>query len=153
MLTGHAEQVTLVVMQHLAIRACPQQAIAMTAVGGLDDHATGDHRIKPQSLSPQPFAGRPVFRFGEGFRLHGKTGGEHLRQNDQVGAASLLQQRLEMLEVGLAVVPGQGSLDQRNGQLRQCTQITHSFSAASRRVSSRLAKHSRTRRWPTGGVW
>ncbi|MNC50981.1 hypothetical protein D3C75_1002550 [compost metagenome] len=140
-------------MQHLAIRACPQQAIAMTAVGGLDDHATGDHRIKPQSLSPQPFAGRPVFRFGEGFRLHGKTGGEHLRQNDQVGAASLLQQRLEMLKVGLAVVPGQGRLDQRNGQFRQCTQITHSFSAASRRVSSRLAKHSRTRRWPTGGVW
>ncbi|MNZ84028.1 hypothetical protein D3C78_1027730 [compost metagenome] len=125
----------------------------MTAIGGLNDHATGDHRIKLCCLSPQPFAGGAVFRFGEGLGLHGEPGGEHLRQNDQVGAASLLQQRLEMLEVGLAVVPGQGRLDQRNGQLGQCTQITHSFSAASRRVSSRLAKHSRTRRWPTGGVW
>ncbi|MCY1181942.1 hypothetical protein D9M73_224770 [compost metagenome] len=125
----------------------------MAAISGLHDHATGDHRIELGRLSPQPFAGGTVFRLGQGLGLHGETGGEHLRQNDQVSAAGLLQQLLEMLQVGLAVVPGQGGLDQRNGQVRQCTQITHNFSAASRRVSSRLAKHRRTRRWPSGGVW
>jgi len=56
------------------------------------------------------------------------------------GAAGLLQQPLEMLEVGLAVVPGQGGLDQGDIQVRQCRQITHSFSAACRSVSSRFGK-------------
>ncbi|MNU78356.1 hypothetical protein D3C71_679440 [compost metagenome] len=63
-LAGHAEQVTLVVVQDFAIRPRPQQAIAMTAVGGLNDHATSDYRIQLRRLSPQPFTGGAVFRLG-----------------------------------------------------------------------------------------
>ena len=84
----------------------------MAAIGGLDDDAAGDHCIQLRRLGPQPFAGRAVFRFGEGGRFHGETRGEHLRQDDQVRAARLFQQQFEVFEVRLAVVPGQRGLDQ-----------------------------------------
>ncbi|MNV72282.1 hypothetical protein D3C71_1653590 [compost metagenome] len=102
----------------------------MAAVGGLDDHAAGDHGVELLRLGLQPFVGRTVLRFGQFFRLHGKTGGEHLRQDHQVCADGLLQQHLEAGIVGLAVMPGQGGLHQGDFQVRQFTQIAHSFSAA-----------------------
>jgi len=49
--------------------------------------------------------------------FHGKSGGEHFWQHDQVGARGLLQQQLEMLQVGLAVMPGQGGLYQGDIQV------------------------------------
>ena len=64
-LTGHAEQVALVVMQHLTIGTRPEQAVAMAAVGGLDDHAAGDDRIQPRRLAAQPGIGRALFRLGQ----------------------------------------------------------------------------------------
>ncbi len=150
-LTRHTEQVALVVMPDFAVRACPQQAIAMAAIRRLNDHAAGDHCIELRGLRLHPFAGRAMLGFGEGLRRHGETGGEHLRQDDQVGASGLLQQHVEVLKVGLTVMPGEAGLDQRQIEIGQRTQITHSFAAASRSVSSRLAKHRRTKRWPCGG--
>ncbi|MCY1445327.1 hypothetical protein D9M71_618370 [compost metagenome] len=129
-LAGHAEQVTLVVVQDFAIRPRPQQAVAVAAIGGLDNHTTGNHRVVLLRLGLQPLVGRAVLRLAQGFRLHRKTGGEHFRQDYQVHLAYLLQQHLEVRKVGLAVVPGQGGLHQGDFQVRQCTQIAHSRSAA-----------------------
>ena len=129
-LTGHAEQVALVVMQDFAVRPRPQQAVAVAAVSGLDDHATGNHRVAFLRLGLQPLVGRAVLRLAQAFRLHRKTSGEHFRQNYQVHLAHLLQQHLEVRIVGLAVVPGQGGLHQGDFQVRQCAQIAHSRSAA-----------------------
>ncbi|MNO65524.1 hypothetical protein D3C76_562840 [compost metagenome] len=129
-LTGHAEQVALVVVQNLAVRPRPQQAVAVAAIGGLDDHTAGNHRVVLLGLCLQPFVGRTVLRLAQAFRLHRKTGGKHFRQDHQVDLAHLLQQHLEVRVVGLAVVPGQGGLHQGDFQVRQCTQIAHSRSAA-----------------------
>ncbi|MNH36375.1 hypothetical protein D3C79_971590 [compost metagenome] len=117
-------------MQDLAIRPGPQQAVAVAAIGGLDDHAAGNHRVVLLRLGLQPFVGRAVFRLAQAFRLHGKTGSEHFRQDHQVHFAHLLQQHFEVRIVGLTVVPGQGGLHQGDFQVRQLTQIAHSFSAA-----------------------
>ncbi|MNH33598.1 hypothetical protein D3C79_941270 [compost metagenome] len=129
-LTGHAEQVALVVVQDLAVRARPQQAVAVAAIGGLDDHATGNHCVDALGLSLEPFVGRAVLGLGQAFRFHRKTSGEHLGEDHQVGIFSLVEQHLEMRVIGLAVVPGQGRLHQGDFQVGQCTQIAHSFSAA-----------------------
>ena len=67
MFTGHAEQVALVVMQHLAIRPRPQQAVAVAAIGGLDDHTAGNHGLILCRLGLEPTMGGAVFRLGEGF--------------------------------------------------------------------------------------
>ncbi len=129
-LTGHAEQVALVVMQHLTIGTRPEQAVAMAAVGGLDDHAAGDDRIQPRRLAAQPGIGRALFRLGQGRRVHGKTGGEHLRQDDQIGTAGLVEQPGETLAVGIGILPDQGGLDQGQFEIGQVVQIAHSRSAA-----------------------
>ena len=62
-LASHAEQVTLVVVPDFTIRACPKQAIAVAAIGRLDDHAASDHRIELLRLATQPLAGRTILRF------------------------------------------------------------------------------------------
>ncbi|MNN90188.1 hypothetical protein D3C81_2080950 [compost metagenome] len=102
----------------------------MAAVGGLDDHAAGDHGIELLGLALEPLVGRSVLGLGQAFGVHGKAGGEHLREDDQVSAAGLLQQGFEMLIVGQAVLPDQAGLHQRDVQVGQATQIAHSFSAA-----------------------
>ena len=130
MLTGHAEQVALVVMQDLAIGPCPKQPVAVAAICGLDDHAAGDHRIELLGLGLEPLVGRPILGLGEAFGLHGETGGEHLGKDHQIRFTDLGQQLFEMRIVGLAVVPGQGCLHQGDFQIGQFTQIAHSFSAA-----------------------
>ncbi len=127
---GHAEQMALVVVQHLAVRTRPEQAVAMAAVGELDDQAAGDHRAKAPGLLQQPGMGRPQFGLGLLGRSHAETRGEHLREDHQVGTGGALQQGGEMLAVGLGVVPDQGGLDQGDVQVRQNRQIAHSFSAA-----------------------
>ncbi|MNP29308.1 hypothetical protein D3C76_1223270 [compost metagenome] len=129
-LTGHAEQVALVVVQDFAVRARPQQAVAVAAVGGADDHAAGDHRVQARRLLAQPGVGGALLRLAEALRIHGEAGGEHLRQDHQVRTARLLQQSGEARAVGLGVMPGQGGLHQGELEVRQLAQIAHSFSAA-----------------------
>ncbi|MCY1180304.1 hypothetical protein D9M73_207360 [compost metagenome] len=102
----------------------------MAAVGGLDDEAAGDHRSPAPGLLTQPGMGRALLGLGESRRIHGKAGGEHLRQDDQVRPLRLLQQGFEVRVVGGAVVPGQGGLHQGQLEVGQGGQIAHSFSAA-----------------------
>ncbi|MNS66974.1 hypothetical protein D3C72_1002050 [compost metagenome] len=90
----------------------------MAAVGGLNDHAASNDCIELCRLNPQPFAGRAILGFGKGFGFHGESSGEHFRQDDQIRPPRLLQQHLEMFKVGLAVMPGQAGLDQRQVQIR-----------------------------------
>ncbi len=130
MLAGHAEQMALVVMQHLTIGARPEQAVAMAAIGRLDDHTAGNYCVQPRSLSAQPGIGRPLFRLSQRRRIHGKTGGEHLRQHHQVRAAGLIQQGGEAFVVGGSVLPYQAGLHQREFEVGQIVQIAHSRSAA-----------------------
>ncbi len=152
-LAGHAEQVALVVMQDFAVRSGPEQAVAVAAVGRLDDHAGSDHGIQPHGLFTHPTVGRALLRLGQLRRVHGKAGGEHLRQDDQIGAARLLQQLGEMRAVGRGILPDQAGLDQGQFEVGQHGQIAHSLSAAWRSVSSCLAKQKRTSRRFAGGDW
>ncbi|MNN25568.1 hypothetical protein D3C81_1390460 [compost metagenome] len=129
-LTSHAEQVALVVVQHLAIRARPEQAVAVAAVSSTDDHAAADNRVQARRLFAQPGVGGALLRLAETFRVHGEAGSEHFRQDHQISATRLLQQRGETRPIGLGVMPGQGGLHQGELEVRQLAQIAHSFSAA-----------------------
>ena len=113
MLTGHSEQVAFVIMQHFAIRTRPQQAVTVAAIRREHNHAARHHGIEPLCLLAQPLGGRAAFGLSKGTGLHAEAGGEHLRQDHQVSANSLLEQLVEMIEVGLTVMPGQRGLHQR----------------------------------------
>ena len=65
-LTGHAEQVTLVIVRQRTVRARPEQAVAVAAISGLDDQAAADHRAQVLSLLAQPLAGRAILGLGQG---------------------------------------------------------------------------------------
>nr|GFD22720.1 hypothetical protein [Tanacetum cinerariifolium] len=130
MLTRHAEEMALVVVQKLAVRSRPQQTIAMAAIRRPHNHAAGHNRVDALGLRQQPFGRHAVLGFGECFGLHGEAGGEHLRQDHQIGTLSLVEQIFEVRVVGFAVVPDQGGLYQGDVQVRQIAQIAHNFSAA-----------------------
>ena len=66
-LTRHAEQMTLIVVQHFTIRARPQQTITVAAISGLDDDASGHDSIKLFGLRNQPRVSRPLFRLCQSF--------------------------------------------------------------------------------------
>ena len=114
MLASHAEQMALVVVQHFAIRTRPQQAVAVAAIRGEHNHAARHHGIQPFGLFAQPVGRRATLGLSQGAGFHTEAGGEHFRQHHQVGAASLLQQFVKMIEVGLTVMPGQRGLHQRH---------------------------------------
>ncbi|MNE51302.1 hypothetical protein D3C80_1459250 [compost metagenome] len=118
-LAGHAEQVALVIMRQAAIRSRPEQAVAVAAVGRLDDQAAGHHRVDTPGLLAHPDAGRAVFRLGQGRRFHAEAGAEHLRQHHQVDAAGLFQQGCEVRAIGRRILPGQFALDQRQFEVGQ----------------------------------
>ncbi len=140
-LAGHAEQVALVVMRQRTIRTRPEQAIAIAAVVGLDDQAAADHRIETLRLLAQPCAAGTILRFGQRCRLHREAGGEHLRQDHQIGAARLLQQGLKVLAVGGRIVPGQGGLDQRQFEIGFVGHIRASGKSVARRADVAFHTH------------
>src|SRR5690606_21928422 len=76
-LASHAEEMRLVVMQDLTVRARPEQTIAMAAVGRLDNDTAGDHALQTCGLFAQPGIGGPLFRLGQARSTHGKPGGKH----------------------------------------------------------------------------
>ena len=67
MLTRHAEQMALIVVQHFTIGAGPQQAITMAAISRLYDDASSHDRIKPFRLLDHPGLSRPVLRLCQRF--------------------------------------------------------------------------------------
>src|SRR5690554_964728 len=89
MLTGHAKQVALVIMNKRTVRSCPDQTVDVLA--RLDNrHAAGDDTVALASLLKEPGHGATLHHgFGHFSRIHGKTGRKHLGQNDKIGCSAI----------------------------------------------------------------
>ena len=116
MLAGHAKQVALVVNRDLLGRH-KQQAVIHT--GAVFDRDTAGHRAAVIARDgAHPHFARAARRLGVGQGIHGKPGGEHLGEQDQVGLGAVLRQsRGELLAIIARVLPGQFVLNQRHSQV------------------------------------
>ena len=106
----------LVVLPLFAIRRNEQEAVVVVAAV-LDDHAAADGRAEVPRFVLHPGPGRALHRLRLRFCVHGEAGGKHLGQDDQVtGTVDPVERLVECPPVRRGVVPGEVSLDQRQGQ-------------------------------------
>ena len=115
-LAGHAKQVALVVNRDLLGRH-EQQAVIHP--GAVFDRDTAGHRAAVIARDgAHPDFARAARRLGVGQGIHGKAGGEHLGEQDQVGLGTVLRQsRGELVPIITRVLPGQFVLNQRHSQI------------------------------------
>ncbi len=138
MLITHPEKVFLVVIIKTAIPAHPHKAVVIIA-GISDDQASTDNTMFFGSFFCHPLDAFSVHGLSIGFGFHGKPCIEHLRKYDEVGGIIETPELfIEILDIGNRVFPGQARLYQRYFQ------ILHRIFAALSRVSSFLAKQSRS---------
>jgi hypothetical protein len=136
MLTGHGKQVALIVLMHAAAAGYQIQTVVAVAVV-IDRHRPGNGGSVALRHVLQPHQAQTI-----GFGLlgggHGKAGGKHLRQQDQIS----LIKRCDMLgkgrQIRSTVMPDQRLLQQRQPQ------IAHSSSPPRASVAASLAKQNRS---------
>ncbi|MNI66791.1 hypothetical protein D3C73_1223820 [compost metagenome] len=155
MLAAVTEQMALVVVLQATVGRGEQQAVVdAPAIAQL--HAADHRRVQGLGLFAHPGHGRAFYAFGLCNGLVGKATGEGFRQDHQIGSPDQRrQQRTVVVAVAGRVVPAGVALDEGNAQILHAVYSAHSRrrrSIAASRVASFLAKHRRTRRWPTGAV-
>lgn len=104
-LVRHAEQMALIIMVNLAFRLHQQEAVNRSFLR-LNRRAAAHHRPGSPGFLTQP-RHDACLRQRAFCRFHGKAGGEHFRQDDQIPAVQIGQQRIEESQVSLAIHPRQ----------------------------------------------
>ena len=116
MLIRHAEQMALVVEMHITFGLNQKKAVYRAAFR-LDSSAARDQGVGLLRLDAHPaydFFLRQRFIC----RFHGKSAGKHLGQHDDITSGDGFQLSVKMAQVGRAIHPDQGLLQQSNFQTR-----------------------------------